>query len=302
MASQPPAMEMASAQLDPGEQKLNPSGPGGVRVLGATVMNEAGDKENLLWREERRERRQQAKQERMNERQRRYGLVLCVVSAFDIIISGFMMVVAFAHAYLDNGVSLYCLGIQAFSHMLSSSLLALRFWDEYWQPEDAPAGPEHGLLKDRRRVYLVREKAMSFAMGGVMLLSAMALLTKAVRKMAYWDVWYKDHVAIDREAKFATLFLAWYGVVVYSFHVFVRGMVGSVLRRHVVWEALACSLVSMGYLLVMGVTAAFENEHSWKAEPIAAMVLALASVFEAWRMIRSHSGDVEAKLDIDPWA
>merc|ERR1712232_425215 len=111
-------------------------------------------------------------------KQRKYGMLLAMISAFDIVISGFMCCVAFAHGYLDNGVSLYCLGIQAFSHALSSILLTLRFYDEYQQPEDAPAGPEEGLLRQRRRVYLVREKLFSFLMGFVMLFSSVALIIK----------------------------------------------------------------------------------------------------------------------------
>eukprot|EP00928_Gymnodinium_smaydae_P090532 TRINITY_DN74323_c0_g1_i1.p1 TRINITY_DN74323_c0_g1~~TRINITY_DN74323_c0_g1_i1.p1 ORF type:complete len:328 (-),score=70.97 TRINITY_DN74323_c0_g1_i1:339-1274(-) len=272
------------------------------RTFGAVSVEKGEERKDLLWREERRARRRKARQERMNEKQRRCGLLLAVVSGFDILISGFMTCVAFAHGYLDNGVSLYCLGIQAFSHGLSSLLLALRFWDEYWCPEDTPAGPEDGLLKQRRRVYLAREKFMSFLMGFVMLVSAMALLLKAFRKWIYWDRWYADHVDMDHDAEFATTFLAWYGFVVYSGQAGVRAWVASVMKRTVVWFSVGCSVVSLAYLFVIGVAALLEDEWSWKAEPIAATVLAAFTVAEGFRLIYTHRGDIDAKLEFDPWA
>mmetsp|Transcript_77016 Transcript_77016/g.214161 ORF Transcript_77016/g.214161 Transcript_77016/m.214161 type:complete len:302 (-) Transcript_77016:125-1030(-) len=255
-----------------------------------------------LEREERRERRRKVKQERMSDKQRRYGLVLALASAFDVVISGFMFFVAFAHAYLDNGVSLYCLGIQALSHGLSSVLLSVRFFDEWRQPEDAPAGPEEGLLKQRRRIHLRREKCLSFFMGVVMLLSSAALFIKALRKWMFWDRWYMDHVDMDHDAVFATVFLAWYGVAVYAFQAVLRGAVGAVLKRSVVKYSVVASLVSLSYLFVLGVAATFEEEWSWKAEPIAAIVLAVATVGEGVRLIYTHVGDVEMRLDYDSLA
>lgn len=264
---------------------------------------QAGAKpENMLWREERRERRKQLRQERMDEKQRRYGLLLCIASTFDIFISGFMVCVAFAHGYLDNGVSLYCLGLQALSHGLSSVFLALRFWDEYIQPKEADEELDHGLLRDRRRTYLVREKVFSFAMGLVMMVSSAALLVKAVRKMCYWDVWYRDHVNMDHDAEFATIFLSWYGVVVYTGQALLRAAVFKVLKRAVVRYSVMASLVSLLYLFVIAVAAMMEDEWSWKAEPIAATVLACVTIAEGGRLIFTHRGSVDLKLDMDSWA
>eukprot|EP00929_Paragymnodinium_shiwhaense_P088580 TRINITY_DN4889_c0_g1_i1.p1 TRINITY_DN4889_c0_g1~~TRINITY_DN4889_c0_g1_i1.p1 ORF type:complete len:328 (-),score=87.64 TRINITY_DN4889_c0_g1_i1:360-1343(-) len=284
-ASSAPGMELQDAHL--------PSLPASSK----------GQKGNLLWREERRERRRRLKQERMNERQKRAGVVLCVASAFDVFISGFMMCVAFAHGYLDNGVSLYCLGLQALSHALSSLLLFLRFWDEHAQPQETTDEDlDAGLLRDRRRSYLVREKVLSFAMGGVMLLSSLALAVKAIRKICYWDVWYKDHLGMDHDAEFATVFLAWYGVVVYSGQAFLRFVVGRILKRAVVRYSIAASMVSLGYLFVIGMAALAEDEWSWKAEPVAATVLACVTIVEGSRLIYTHRGSVDLKLDFDSMA
>lgn len=273
-------------------------------LLANVVGSSVGDmpKKDLLWKEQRRERRRIKKQERMDEKQRRYGLVVCVASGFDVIISGFMVCIAFAHAYLDNGVSLYCLGIQAFSHALSSLLLALRFWDEYRQPADAPAGPADGILRLRRRSYLVREKGMSFAMGIVMMISSLALLIKAARKIMFWDKWYNDHIGMDHDAEFATIFLAWYGVAIYSGQAILRFVIGRALKRAVVRYSVSASLVSLLYLFVIGVAAVMEDEWSWKAEPIAAVVLACVTVGEGTRLIYTHRGDIDRRLDLDAWA
>jgi len=169
-------------------------------------------------------------------------------------------------------------------------------------PEDAPAGPEEGLLKQRRRLYLQREKCMSFFMGIVMLISSVALLVKACRKMIYWDQWYLDHVDLDKDAVFATIFLAWYGVVVYTLQALLRGAVGQVLQRKVVKYSVVASLVSLLYLFVIGAGAMFQEEWSWKAEPIAAIVLACCTVAEGFRLIYTHYGDVDLKLELDPMA
>jgi len=209
--------------------------------------------------------------------------------------------VAFAHGYLDNGVSLYCLGMQALSHGLSSALLALRFWDEYMQPPEASEELDHGLLREKRRSYLIREKVMSFAMGVVMM-GSMALLVKALRKMFYWDVWYKDHINMDHDAEFATVFLAWYGVVVYGGQAFLRWAVGTVLKRAVVRYSITASLVSLLYLFVIAMAAMMEDEWSWKAEPLFAMILACVTVAEGGRLIYTHRGSVDLKLDLDSWA
>lgn len=252
--------------------------------------------------QERREQRRHARQQRMSDKERRYGLLLGLASAFDVFISGFMFCIAFSHAYLDNGVSLYCLGIQAMSHGLSSCLLAFRFLEEWRMPEDAPAGPVEGLLTQRRRVFLRRERCLSFFMGIVMLISSVALLVKAARKMMFWDSWYLDHMDVDKDALFATIFLSWYGVVVYTIQAVLRGTVGRVLKRRVVQYSLIASLISLLYLFVLGVGATFEREWSWKAEPIAAIVLATVTVAEGGRLIYSHRDDVEVRLEMDSMA
>jgi len=242
-------------------------------------------------------------QEGLSPSQRRWALWLSVMSLFDLAISGTMIFVALSHAYRDNGVSLYCLAIQAFSHLVSSLLLALRFCSEYRLPQDAPGiGVERGLLRAKRRDFLVREQGMSVIMGIVMLISSVALLFKAFRKMRFWDKWYLDHHDEDEDVEEATVFLAWYGFIVYSGQAFVRFVAGRKLQRDVIWHAFAASCVSLVFLLVLAIAATEEREWSWKAEPIAAMTLSFVTLAEGVRIIYNHFDDVDNRLDNDPRA
>jgi len=238
------------------------------------------------------------RQEGLTEKQRQFAIWLGSISVFDVFLSGLVAVIAFAHAYRDTGVSLYCLGVQAMSHALSSTLLGLRFFGEYRLPSETPAGMK-GLLRTRRRRYLVREQILNTIMGVVMLLSSAALLFKAVRKIKYWNTWYLDHVGLDQDCVDASIFLAWYGCCLYFCHSVVRGYCGYVLQRSVVWNGFIASLVSVLFLLVIGIAVTFEEERAWKAEPIAAIILSAVTIIQGARLIHSHRFDIEERLQND---
>mmetsp|Transcript_20568 Transcript_20568/g.34089 ORF Transcript_20568/g.34089 Transcript_20568/m.34089 type:complete len:288 (-) Transcript_20568:111-974(-) len=272
------------------------SGHGDAAVIGAGARDVESEQHRAELGQEYDE---EAKQEHLSDQERKLALWLAVMSAFDVVISGIMIAVAFLHAYRDNGVSLYCLGIQAFSHLISSALLTLRFASEYRTPKDAPAGYERGLLTQRRREFLVREQTMSVIMGIVMLISSAALLFKAFRKIKFWNRWYYDHYNMDQDVANATRFLAWYGVVVYSGQALVRLVVGMKLRRVAVWHAFVASCVSLVFLLVLAVAATEMKEWSWKAEPIAAILLSFVTLAEGIRIIYFHFDDVDMRLQTD---
>lgn len=270
---------------------------GDVAVIGAGAPNVESEKHLEVDQSE--EDEEEGKQEHLTDHERYLALWLATMSGFDIAISGVMIFVAFSHAYRDNGVSLYCLGIQAFSHLISSVLLTLRFISEYRTPKDAPAGYERGLLTQRRRQFLIREQTMSVLMGLVMLISSAALLFKAFRKLRFWDRWYLDHYDMDDDVTNATRFLAWYGVVVYSGQAIVRLIVGRKLRRIAVWHAFVASCVSVVFLLVLGIASTYEREWSWKAEPIAAILLSFVTLVEGIRIIYFHFDDVDTRMQFD---
>merc|ERR1740120_35431 len=116
------------------------------------------------------------------------------------------------------------MGIQAVSHLLSSCLLAFRYCGENALPstDDASAA---GLLRRKRRRFLVREQVAAITMGLVMLLSSAALLFKAFRKIRFWTRWHQDQAmreAMDAEAAWVIEFLAWYGFSWYVVQAAVR--------------------------------------------------------------------------------
>lgn len=255
------------------------------------VMDEPEDDDYSDW----------VQQEAPSSDERWWGRRLVISSILDIMLSGIIIAIAFQFAYRANGVSLYCLAIQAMSHFISSVLLALRFCGELALP-DAASLMHTGLIRKQRRTFLVREQVLCECMGIVMLISSVALLFKAFRKISHWDKWYLDHTDMDMEAEWATEFLAWYGFVVYLIQGVVRFCAARKLRRSLVWHAFVASVVSLLFLFILGIAASYEKEWSWKAEPIAAILLVFVTIFEAVRIIIMHLDDVDCRLKFDPHA
>merc|ERR1712032_1318289 len=65
------------------------------------------------------------------------------------------------------------------------------------------------------------------------------------------------------------------------------------------WNGFAASVVSLLFLFVIAVAVTFEEERSWKAEPIAAIVLATVTIGQGTRLIYYHSFDIEERLRTD---
>lgn len=230
---------------------------------------------------------------------RRWSFYVVFMSGADVFISGIILIIALRYAYRDNGVSLWCIALQAGSHILSSILLAMRFLGETSLPSESS---QQGLLRRQRRKFLVREQILSETMGIVMLLSAAALVFKAFRKIRFWDKWYIDHIDMDREAEWASEFLAWYGFVIYVLNAVFRFVAGRKLRRSIIWHAFSASVVSLLFLFVLGFAASYEKEWSWKAEPIAAIILSLFTIVEGIRIIIMHLDDMDDRIKYDPRA
>jgi hypothetical protein len=242
-------------------------------------------------------------QQALTSRERRWGVLLVIFSIADVAASGVIICIAVSHAYRDDGVSLYCLAIQALSHLLSSVLLAVRFLIECAMPQDAPGiGLDRGHVRKHRRAALVLEQSMSVFMGLTMLLSSVALLFKAFRKIKFWNKWYVDHMDLDKDVEEITMYLAWHAAAVYIVQAFVRFLVARQVHREIIWHAFVVSGVSLTFLVVLAVAATEEKEWSWKAEPIAAMLLSFVTLGEGIRIIYYHFDDVDARLNRNPQA
>jgi len=237
--------------------------------------------------------------------ERKWSLCLGVASGFDLVMSAIVAGVALGYAYRANGVSLYCLAVQCISHWISSLTLTMRFLSEGRMSDtstNTAAEAAEQLLRTTRRNQLLREQALSVTMGCVMLISAAGLLFKAARKFRFWDKWYLDHTGFDTEAQFVTEFLAWYGFSLYVLTALLRFACARKLRRQLIWHGFVASVISLLFLLVLGVAASYEKEWSWKAEPIAAMVLCVISLVEGVRIIILHIDDMDTRMRYDPRA
>lgn len=233
----------------------------------------------------------------------RWAFSLAVVSFFDLFASGDIMYQAFAHAYLDNGVTLYCMGVQSLSHLLSSIVLVVRFADEGWMRRVSESTAAYSsFLREQRKGHLLREQCLSVIMGITMMTTSGALLFKALRKVKYWDRWYTDHVSMDRDAQETMEFLAWWGFGLYVVQAILRFVAGRGLNRSMVWHGFVVSLVSCLFLLAMGIAASYEKEWSWKAEPIAAVFLVGVTLIEGVRVLIMNIDDMENRLESDPRA
>ena len=234
-------------------------------------------------------------QEAPTLKERKMSVALTIVSIIDIISSSITMCVAFKFAYRSIGASLYCLGFQSLSHLLSSILLTLRLVGELRVPRDA----EETLLRSERKRLLLREQLVNVLTGLSLLIAAAALVFKAARKIRFWDKWYTDHLYMDKEAQRATEGLAWYGFAFYLIQALVRFFLGRQLRRNIVWNAFVTSVISLLFLLVMGIAASYEKEWSWKAEPIAAILLAMVCVIEGIRITIANMDDMSTRMRFD---
>lgn len=231
----------------------------------------------------------------------RWALILVLFSSLDLLVSGVLAGFAFRYAYRDNGTSLYCIGIQSISHFGSSLVLVLRF-----MPEMLPAREDDGavsdgcLLRERRRSDLVREQACAIFMGLAMMISCVGLLYKAIQKFKLWDVWSSDHSLEDNSVAFVTDMMAWWGFGIFSVQALARWLLVQRLRCSLVRHSLAVSIVNLLFFLVLGFAASYEREWSWKAEPIAAVVLVLVMMVESIRMVIINMGDVDLRLRVNP--
>lgn len=243
-------------------------------------------------------------QEHMSKSERNWSLILVSWCVPDLLLSLVVAFIAFVHAARDNGVSLYCLGVQAMAHWLSSVLLTRRFYTEYKIAAEKLGADNVGmsLLSDERLASVKREKRVSVLYAAVMILSSLALATKAIRKFYYWSTWYVDHADLDKDVLFATRFLAGYGFLMYAFQASWRGFLWSRLRHGILWQGFMCSLVSLLFMLALGMAGGYEKEFTWKVEPVVAVTLSLLTIGHAAYIIWRHWGDVEQRLQANPLA
>lgn len=283
MADVPPQLVGASSHAPH-------QGRDGLRMRGRDVADDGEDDEDDG---------PMVEQESMSPAERSVGRCVAWVSGFDLVASGIVICASFSYAWRDSGVSLLCMGIQAISHWISSAMLMLRFKGESSFNPQTDEASACGLLRKERRKWLVREQIGAITMGIVMLLSSVALLFKAFRKIRFWTYWYKDHANMDNQAQVALEGLAWYGFSVYLTQAAFRFWAARKLKRSIIWHGFWASIVSMIFLFLMGFAASYQKEWSWKAEPICAIALSFVTVAEGIRIVIMHLDDMDTRLRHD---
>eukprot|EP00928_Gymnodinium_smaydae_P049438 TRINITY_DN33184_c0_g1_i1.p1 TRINITY_DN33184_c0_g1~~TRINITY_DN33184_c0_g1_i1.p1 ORF type:complete len:288 (-),score=69.53 TRINITY_DN33184_c0_g1_i1:320-1183(-) len=239
-----------------------------------------------------------AEQVPLPEAEQKWAKILMVGCACDLLGSLTILVTAFKYAYRDYGVSLYAMGFQATSHWLASALLLLRTVSEL----RCCTGPaEQSLLIQQRRTQLKREQCISICMGIVMLLSATGLLFKAFTKIRFWEQWleYSERQRAQTEIQLITEWLAWTGFAIYFLQAVLRSVALCKTSISVLSHSLVVSIVSLLFLFVLGLAASHESEGTWKAEPIAAIVLVVVTLCEGIRIIICYLDDMNARLRFD---
>mmetsp|Transcript_71592 Transcript_71592/g.186221 ORF Transcript_71592/g.186221 Transcript_71592/m.186221 type:complete len:309 (-) Transcript_71592:263-1189(-) len=230
-------------------------------------------------------------------KERRWAMLIVVLSCWDLLTSGCIAVVSLGFGYKNEGVSLYCLAIQGVSHMMCSFVLAMRFMGELLPPrEDQNGASDAEILKEQRRRDLRREQAFSLIVASAMLVSCCAMLFKAFRKMKFWDSWYLDHDDMDHEIENVTSVLAWWGFGGYVIQAITRFLGARIMKRSILWHSFSVSVVSLIYFFVFGLAASYDKEWTWKADPIAAIMLVFVMLCESIRMVISHLHDVDTHM------
>eukprot|EP00403_Amphidinium_massartii_P013960 CAMPEP_0178413834 /NCGR_PEP_ID=MMETSP0689_2-20121128/22729_1 /TAXON_ID=160604 /ORGANISM="Amphidinium massartii, Strain CS-259" /LENGTH=288 /DNA_ID=CAMNT_0020035113 /DNA_START=92 /DNA_END=958 /DNA_ORIENTATION=+ len=243
----------------------------------------------------------EVKQEILTMKERQMAIFLATACLPDLFLGSTVVGVAMFHAWRESGVSLYCLGLQAIAHMISSLLLLVRLIGEYRFPDEENV-LNTGLLREKRLKDLKRERFFSILMGVVLMLSSTTLLFKALRKFSVWQTWYMDKQSLYRDVAWATKFLALYGVVMYLTHASVRLYCYFKLEARIIFQGFVVSVISVAFLFVLWLASGYEQmksdsyEYKWKAEPIAALILSIATLAEAIYIVSRHMKAAEYYL------
>eukprot|EP00428_Durinskia_dybowskii_P034228 CAMPEP_0170259248 /NCGR_PEP_ID=MMETSP0116_2-20130129/29495_1 /TAXON_ID=400756 /ORGANISM="Durinskia baltica, Strain CSIRO CS-38" /LENGTH=345 /DNA_ID=CAMNT_0010510293 /DNA_START=8 /DNA_END=1045 /DNA_ORIENTATION=+ len=232
----------------------------------------------------------------------RLAFAVIAASGMDLLASSCLAGSALSTAVQHCAVSLWCVGLQALSHLFSSFVLAAQLANEQAAAaratdcEGKDAEPDDCTVLEERRLHKRREQLLAVTMGLAMLLSCAGLLYKALSKLQRWEQWYTNHEIHDQRAQAFTEAVACAGFGVYILHFMLRSFAAWRLRSNIAWHGVIVSAISALFFLVLIVASTFQREWSWKVEPIVAIILLCIMSCESIRMLLSHITDVETVL------
>eukprot|EP00392_Amoebophrya_sp_AT5.2_P003997 g4002.t1 len=106
-----------------------------------------------------------------------------------------------------------------------------------------------------------------------------------------------DHAAADEAITVVCEVLAWKSGACYFLHAGLRYLArqdspGWKFVNHIFWV----SAVSAIFCVVLAISASYQKEWSWKAEPIAATILAIGCILEGMRICYVYCDDIDDLL------
>ena len=200
---------------------------------------------------------------------------------------------------------------QASAHFLSSLICLTRFFKEsrFGKNGDKDGRPSSGnsdgyhedeeaSLLTERKTDFKREQKLSIFIGVLLLLSAAVLMFKAARKFKFWETWHADQKAVrensEQAVRVISEVLAWKSGGMYLIQALVRYFAkldndGDKFTNHLFWV----SFTSCCFCFVLGASASWQAEWSYKAEAVGACLLAIGSCVEGMRILYVYFDDIE---------
>merc|ERR1719205_376592 len=101
---------------------------------------------------------------------------------------------------------------------------------------------------------------------------------------------------MDKDVRFATKFLAFYGVFLYMGLAAIRYFIWTRMERDLIWQCFFCSLISVLFLILLGMAGGYEEEFTWKAEPLAAIVMSIVVALHAVYVMALHRESADRRV------
>mmetsp|Transcript_13052 Transcript_13052/g.29660 ORF Transcript_13052/g.29660 Transcript_13052/m.29660 type:complete len:292 (-) Transcript_13052:49-924(-) len=211
----------------------------------------------------------------------------------DLINGGALIGVAIHFGFKDVAASLGAAAVQVATHCASSLLLLVRLLGDLVPPPEEPEAPLANaattdcLLRARRKRDVSREEATGRVMDVMVVFSCITIFALAARKALLWEQWYQlQHEQMDAEVARVSGLAAWFCLAAYVLQALLRFAVARHRHAKFIWHCWMISCVSAIAFATLAVASTFE-QHWWKAEPIAAIVLAFVMLGQLFLVHRT---------------
>jgi hypothetical protein len=211
-------------------------------------------------------------------------LLLHGSSAVSIVFCTALIIFAGTHGEEDEAYSLLALGLYAFCEAFTSGILMWRF-------SQAQGCVKFG--KERAVKAKLCERNVNVLVGIVLLIASAVFFMRAFMKLQFW-VHDAAHAVLDEDAAHVAKVLAWPTIILYSLIAPIRCYLSRVLDSGFIQDGAVTAIVALLFAGVVGSVDIAEHwySYSWRAEPIAALVLAMVLFCAGMRVIVMNMGEV----------